>query len=307
MATEKVIRKKRRTLEAKQRRYGYLFTAPFIVGGIVFIIYPVIMALIYSLTDLKIINGAPAMPWVGMENYSQAFLKEDAFRRKLLDALTEMVINVPIVVIFAFFMASILNAKFIGRGFARSIMFLPVIIATGVVAQLSTNDIAASMMSSADQQMMMEQSSVQVSSAFANMLMNMNLDLGLVNFILAAVDRIYDITVMSAVSIIIFIAGLQGISPSIYEASYIEGATKWEVFWKISFPMVSPMILLSVIYTIIDSFTASTNSVMVAINTAFTSGELGMMAAYAFSYMLIIFAVLGIVAGLISRKVFYYD
>lgn len=307
MATEKVIRKKRRTLEAKQRRYGYLFTAPFIVGGIVFIIYPVIMALIYSLTDLKIINGAPAMPWVGMENYSQAFLMEDAFRRKLLDALTEMVINVPIVVIFAFFMASILNAKFIGRGFARSIMFLPVIIATGVVAQLSTNDIAASMMSSADQQMMMEQSSVQVSSAFGNMLMNMNLDLGLVNFILAAVDRIYDITVMSAVSIIIFIAGLQGISPSIYEASYIEGATKWEVFWKISFPMVSPMILLSVIYTIIDSFTASTNSVMVAINTAFTSGELGMMAAYAFSYMLIIFAVLGIVAGLISRKVFYYD
>src|SRR5690625_2106078 len=77
----------------------------------------------------------------------------------------------------------------------------------------------------------------------------------LVQYLTGAVDRIYEIISASGVQIIIFLAGLLGSSPQLYEAAQIEGDTGYEAFWKITFPMISPLILTNVIYSIIDSFT----------------------------------------------------
>ena len=105
---------------------------------------------------------------------------------------------------------------------------------------------------------------------------------------------------------LIFLAGLQSISPSIYESAYIEGASSWETFWKITFPMISPMILVNGVYTVIDSFTRQSNTVMQFISDA-RDGENGQerATAMAWVYFLIVLIMIGIVAGVISAFVFY--
>ncbi|OJU14337.1 MAG: hypothetical protein BGN88_05720 [Clostridiales bacterium 43-6] len=304
-------KRKRRSLESKQRTYGYFFTAPFILGAIIFILYPLYKAIEYAFSrELKlddITYRLTAYDFPNFDHVTDLFLKNISFRQDLVSSLINMAINVPIVVFFAFFMASVLNTKFRGRGFARAIMFLPVIIASGIIVYLGQNDLAAMAMSSTDRFAATQTSAMNVSSAFSNMLTQMDFNSGIISFLTKSVDRIYEITIMSAVSIVIFLAGLQGISPSIFEASYIEGATKWEVFWKITFPMVSPLILLSVIYSIVDAFTDMRNKIVFQIHDGITSAAYDTATAKALVYSVLIIIVLAIVGAILSRRVFYYD
>ena len=100
---------------------------------------------------------------------------------------------------------------------------------------------------------------------------------------------------------LIFLAGLQSISPAIYESCQIDGASTWETFWKITFPMISPMILVNAVYTIIDSFL--TNSTMNFIKGA--NQQAGVTDAMYWTYFLVVIAILAVVSGLISTFVFY--
>ena len=135
-----------------------------------------------------------------------------------------------------------------------------------------------------------------------------NLPLTIVSYLSEAVLGIYDIVIASGVQILIFLAGLQGISPSLYEASNMEGATGWENFWKITFPMISPLILVNAIYTIIDSFTSANNELMTEIKTTiFSQLKYGYGSAMAWIYFLLIAVIILVVGGLIARKVFYTD
>lgn len=103
---------------------------------------------------------------------------------------------------------------------------------------------------------------------------------------------------------LIFLGGLQGISPSIYEASSIEGATAWESFWKITFPMISPMILVNAVYTIIDSFTSDSNVVMKYIQSTYETGK-ELSTAMSWVYFLVIMAIIGLIFLILSSFVFY--
>ena len=293
---------KKRSLEAKQRKYGYLFTLPFIIGGILFVVYPIIHSVIFSICDYKDYQYGN---W-GFHHFDEIWGASVDFRNKVLASLRDMALNVPVVVIFAFFMASVLNTKFRGRTFARSVMFLPVLISSGIIMGLSDN-LAAQLLGSADRFSATAGDSFQVTTAFQIMLENMDLNPGLINFIVGAVGRINDIVRLSSVSIVIFIAGLQSISPSIYEAAYIEGATKWEVFWKISLPMVSPMILLSIVYTIIDAFNGQNNVVISTIHREVLKTEFNIASAMALSYSVIIVAIILFIFRALRKVIFYYD
>jgi ABC-type sugar transport system permease subunit len=113
---------------------------------------------------------------------------------------------------------------------------------------------------------------------------------------------------MSGIQILIIFAGLQSISPSIYEAANVEGASGWEKYWLITFPMVSPVLLLSVVYTIIDSFTAFNNWVVVLIkNTMFGKQEFATGSAMSFIYFAIVSTFVGLVILIGNKVVFYYD
>ena len=106
---------------------------------------------------------------------------------------------------------------------------------------------------------------------------------------------------------LIFLSGLQSINPAIYESCKIDGASAWETFWKITFPMISPMILVNTVYTVIDSFTTE-GTVMAYINTAaqgLKENGTAISTAMSWIYFLVVIAILGIVAALCSAYVFY--
>ena len=300
------------SLEVKQRRYGYLFTSPFIVGGVVFVLIPLVLSIVFSFATImqgEGFLGYDYSPW-GFQNYNKIWVENNTFAQQLLNALESMLYNVPVVVIFSFFMASVLNTKFVGRGFARSVMFMPVIISSGLVISLSADTLASSIMQSGGDRFtetaVSSGGAIQVTEAFEIMLEEMDIASWMIDLVVGSVSG-STIVSMSAVSIVIFIAGLQSISPSIYEASYIEGATKWEVFWKISLPMVSPLILTSVVYTIVDNFNSSRSGVIYMIHEQVVKTNLDVASAMAVSYSIVILVILALVFAVLNKIVFYQD
>jgi len=138
------------------------------------------------------------------------------------------------------------------------------------------------------------------------MLLDAGVPLTFVDYLVDAVMRIYDIISSSGVQILIFLAALQSIPGAMYEVAKIEGATAYESFWKITFPMVSPLILTNIIYTIIDSFMQSKITKTVY-STAFQSLDFGLSAAMSWLYTVVVGLVLIIIGAAVSRKVFYYN
>jgi ABC-type sugar transport system permease subunit len=212
---------------------------------------------------------------------------------------------VPLIIFFALFAAVLLNQKFRGRPFARAIFFLPVILASSAIANLDLSSFTGGgaigggsggeggsiVLQSFELKKMMQESGI--SPIF-------------IDYITGAVDRIYEIISSSGVQILIFLAGLQSISPSLYEAAKIEGATGYESFWKVTFPMMAPLILTNTVYSITDSFSTSKINDLVS-QTAFQVFDFGLSAAMSWVYFLFVAVILLVSVGLISRKVFYYD
>lgn len=295
------------SLEVRQRRMGYVFTAPLMVGMLAFVVFPVLQSLLFSFSRLSVVASGYRLDFLGLENYRYIFAVDPEYRTMVLTALRDMLVNVPVVVLFSFFVASLLNQKFRGRSAVRAILFLPVIIASGVVQSVDRGDQFSSLIA-VGTQAGTEAVGEQLSEKLILYLQELNISPQITHFIIDTVSRVYDITVMSAVPIIIFLAGLQSVSPSLFEAGYMEGATKWEIFWKISLPMVSPLILVTVVYSIIDSFTNVSNPVISTVHsTMFESIRFGVGSAMALSYMLIMGVILAIVYAVVSRFVFYQD
>lgn len=295
---------KNATWEQKRKKIGLLFVAPFVIGAIFFIGIPVITSIAYSFAKLVVNTTGYELNFVGFANYKQLLLVDPSYRQVLLSSLLDMLLNVPIAILFSFFIASILNTNFKGRTLARGVLFIPVLMSSGIYTQLSSVDRLTSMMSSGQT----VSDGASISTAFVNLLTELNLNAGVINFLVSAVDRISVIVMMSAIPIIIFLSAFQSISPSIYEASYIEGASKWEVFWKISFPMVSSQILVCVVYLIVDSFTSSANSMINLVHTtSFTSFDFGLGSAMGWLYLSITAIIVAIVYSIINKHIFYYD
>lgn len=282
---------------------GFFYVLPWLLGFIFFFLVPLLSSLRYSLSSVQANSDGLIIHFSGLKNYIEALTVNTEFNRTLADAILNMVINVPLIVIFSLFLAVLLNQKFIGRSLARSIFFLPVILASGVILSLESTSLI---------QAVNEQNAgagaIRGLGTFE--LEGLMLDAGLsewvVNYLTSAVSRIYSIVSQSGVQILIFLAGIQTISPQLYEASKMEGATGYEAFWKITFPMVSPLILVNTIYTIIDSFSNNTMTDLIR-ETGFTQFNFGLSSAMAWLYFAAVALILAVSSYLISRKVFYYD
>ncbi|WP_373229829.1 carbohydrate ABC transporter permease [Cohnella sp.] len=298
--------KKRLSLKQKNAWFGVLFAMPLILGMIMLFILPLIQSLLYSFSSINLIDGGFSVDYEGASNYESLFTSNPDYPRRLVESIVDMIVNVPLIIIFGLFAAVLLNQRFWGRPFARAIFFLPVILASSVIANLdissfvgggaiptgsSGGDAGGNMLQSFELKKMM------LESGFSPVI---------VNYITGAVDRIYEIISSSGVQILIFLAGLQSISPSLYEAAKIEGATGYESFWKVTFPMMTPLILTNTVYSIIDSFSNSKVNELVS-QTAFEIFDFGLSAAMSWVYFLSVSVILFLSVGLISRKAFYYD
>ncbi|MDE6167069.1 MAG: sugar ABC transporter permease [Acetatifactor sp.] len=300
--------KKRLKMAHKNAIAGYLYIAPFIIGFLFFFLLPVIESFRYSLSSMKMGAGRYELTYIGWENFRKVLLIDTKFNPGLLSSLGTMAIQVPVIVIFSFFVANILNQRFRGRALARMVFFLPVIITSGVILKMENADVLLQssyqyVSGNAGNEMSDFQRLFDIGSFLQKYLGAGGVVSALISM---ATDHIYDIAISAGVQILIFLAGLQSIAPSVYEAARIEGASGWEVFWKVTLPMVSPLILVNALYSVIDSFTNASNEMMVMINdTMFGQVQFGAGSAMAWIYFLVIAILLAAAGGLLSRFVFY--
>ncbi len=285
--------------EKKQGFVGFMFILPWFLGFLFFFMQPLLMSLNFSLSDIDLFNNY-ATTFNGGQNYVDA-IKQPTFFQNLSTTLTDLLVNVPIIVVFSLFVAVLLNRKFIGRGVARAIFFLPVIVTTGVVMKAfnAESDASAIMDGNVASGILFEVNDV------SSILQNSGLPEGLLEYMTQISNRIFDVVWDSGIQILLFLAALQGISPSLYEASDVEGATGWETFWLITFPSVSPLILVNVVYTIIDTFSATDNPLLKMINDFINQFDFGLASALSWMYFVVIFVIIGVVYAVLQKMVHY--
>ena len=207
--------------------------------------------------------------------------------------------------IFSFFVALILNQKFKGRALVRAIFFLPVILSSGVILGIETDNALLSSVQSAIQD---NTNGTSVTAAIQNILTVNGVGTKAFEKVFELVDGIYDVAISSGIQIIIFLSGLQTISSSMYEAAKIEGCTTWECLWKITFPMVSSLLLVNWIYTIVDFCMRTDNQVMEKISDQMiVQINYGFASAMSWIYFIIVIAIIGVTSLIISKGVYYYD
>ncbi|MBQ8331209.1 MAG: sugar ABC transporter permease [Clostridia bacterium] len=305
--------KKRKTasLDKKKARAGWIFVLPFLLGFLLVYLPIIVDSISYSFSQ-KVITGAgkPVFEFIGLANYRTALLEDPDFVEILLNGLQNMIFDIPMILIFSLFMAVLLNQKMAGRAVFRAIFFIPVILATGLMESIEAQNVLSEYMEETEgiEDGSGQSTSQDIVSALdvQQMFSGMAVGEGLVTYVTTAINNIYNIVNRSGVQLLIFLAGLQSISPAIYESVQIDGATAWETFWKITFPMISPMILVNGVYTVIDSFTTDSNVVMSFIAEKYTQaqGEV-ISSAMAWMYFLIVIAIIAAFAGVLSLFVFY--
>lgn len=298
-----ILRLSNRTYREKKALWGVVYVLPWLLGFLFFFFVPLLSSLRYSFSSIEANADGMTMSYIGLKNYAEALTVNTSFNRILTESVVDMVVNVPLIVIFSLFLAVLLNQKFIGRTAARAIFFLPVILASGIIMNLESTSLVQAIndagsgskvvhsLRSFELERMMEQAGVSE---------------WIVDYLTGAVNRIYQIVSQSGVQILIFLAGIQTISPQLYEASKMEGATGYESFWKITFPMVSPLILVNVIYTVVDSVSNNDMTDLIR-DTGFKTFNFGLSSAMAWIYFLVVALIVLIASYLISRKVFYQD
>ncbi|PZT54735.1 carbohydrate ABC transporter permease [Paenibacillus silvae] len=296
---------KKLSLEQKNRYYGLYFILPWFLGFLFLFMVPLISSFRYSLSNLQVSNEGFSLEFIGLANFREALFSHESYVRMLTESVLNIVVNTPLIIIFSLFFAVILNQKFHGRVLARAIFFLPVILASGIIASIENGDLMQSVVRSAND-MTGGGLSVMKNLDLTIMLLESGMSPILVEYLTGAVSRIYEIVGQSGVQILIFLAGLQSISPSLYEAAKIEGSTGYEAFWKITFPMLSPLILTNLVYTIVDSFIRDQTSRLV-VDTAFKSFNFGLSAAMSWIYFAVIALILWVTTAIVSRKVFYQN
>ena len=309
MSVEKK-KKKKMSLSKKHSYMGYLFILPWLIGFIWFYARSLFMTVQFSLSDLTVNpGGGYTLDFVGIQNYIYAFRAHASYKQVLTTSVGNMVIDVPLITFFSLFMAMLLNRKFKGRTLVRAIFFLPVILNSGAI--MDALQLARAMMSGGISNASAELVEAAAGSGvgieyYVQMFGDLGIPDVLLEYLAGAVGRISDIINASGVQIIIFIAALQSIPGSMYEVANIEGATAYETFWKVTFPMIMPHIITNVVYTVVDSFTQS-KVVDLAYKTAFTEMNYGLSSVFSLVSTVITCLILVVVCGLIQKRTFYYN
>ena len=292
--------KNRLTYSRREAMRGILFIAPWLIGFLFLFLRPFITAIVFSFNDVDLSNGVIELTSMGIKNYTNAFTEDTKFMVYLSQALGKMVYQVPLVVFFSLFIAVVLNQKFASRGFFRLVFFLPTIISSGVVLGIINGDTLYNAMQVGEKTTyMMQTVSVQ------DILRANGINETLIGYIGTVLDSLLELFWYSGIQIVIFLSGLQGISPTLREAAHIDGASSWDFFWLITFPMISPLLLTNTVFTIISTFADYNNVVMSYISDLASKMELGFSSAMSMIYFVITFVILLVVYFFLNRKVFY--
>lgn len=283
--------------QEKRSFWGIIFLLPWLIGILVFFMGPLVKTFYYSLFEMKLETGGFSYKYIGIENFRQALMVNPNFNSAVVKALTDTVKSVPIQIFVSLFVAILLNGDYKGKGFFRLIFFVPIILATGIT-KINISDISLTAETS--------KSFFKGADMVISILASSGIPISVLTYIIAFVNDIFDVITTSGVQMLIFLAGLQGISPSLYEVAKIEGCSKFESFCKITLPMISPMILVCLIYSLADSFAQAKISDTIS-NTTFNQAQYGLGAAMSVIYFAVSLVVILVCSFVVSKGVFYYD
>ena len=296
------MNKGKMSYEKKKSFAGYIFILPWIIGFFGLFGRTLVSSVMYSVSKVTISTGALGVEFMGFENYAKAFTADTKFLPLLTAQLRDMAVNVPVILAFSLFIAVLLNQEFKGRMIVRSIFFLPVIIGSGIVISIIQGDAMSQSIISGTRA-----SGLFESSSFTSILLESGLDTKIVSQMMAIVSQIFELTWRSGLQILLFIASLQTIPEPLYEAARVEGATAWEIFFKITLPMITPIAIVNVIYTIIDNFTDFGNELLQYILTFGKTFDFSYSSALGLIYFAVVFLLVGIVFFVLGRYVVYTE
>lgn len=285
-----VPKKNKMTLQKRRTLEGLMFVSPWIIGALLFFVYPLFVSLKLSVSDMVTLKGF-VMEWTGFKHYEKILFVDTTYVPKFIAAIKDTIINTPITLVFSLFIAILINQKIKVRGFFRTAFFIPVLLGSGYVMNQLLGIGIGNVVTN------------QMDNMLTGSLMN-SLGPTFSTIVSDVLGRITVVLWKSGVQIILFLSGLQGIPGSLYEAAKCDGATAWENFWKITLPIISPIIMLNFIYTMIDSFTDSNNAVLSQIISNFNSARFNEGAAMGWIYFAFTFVICGIAMLIMKRCVY---
>lgn len=291
-----------RRLSFSQQRAmcGFLFCLPFVAGFLLLFLTPMIQSIRYAFSTIQLGQTGMTLSFVGLKNFRTALFADPEYVRTIAESVGSLVLQVPVILVFSLFISLLLNQKFRGRTLARAIFFLPVIVVSGIILEILSTDYLSTAIMSGEETI----------GAFRGMeshdiLVAMGIPQQLIDLMIPVVYDIFNLVWSSGVQILMFLAGLQTIPSSLYECAKLEGATGWEMFWKITFPLISPMLLMNVVYSVVDFFTTSANPVIRMINQQTGNMRFEYAAGLSWMYLLVVLVLLGIVYKLMSKHIVY--
>lgn len=290
--------KRRLSLTQRQAWAGRGFVLPFYFGFIFFFLTPLIQSILFCFSDVKVEIGSIVRDAIGWENFHYIFQEDPTFSTSLGSTVVQLLWQVPVIIVASLFIALILKSEFHGRTIVRSIFFLPVVLAGGIIMSIVEQDALSSQVMSGS---MVSAGSMVDTNALGDFLVNLGLGEEITKIVNLIYSNMFNLLWKSGVQMIIFLAGVQSIPASLYEASSIEGATAWENFWKITIPMLGPMIMLNIFYTIIETMIDTQNPVMEKVLAEYARVNLGLASAMAWVYFLVIAVILGVIAFLFRK------
>jgi len=301
--------KKRRfnlSLRGKEAMLGYIFIMPWLLGFVVFFLGNYLHTLRMSFSSVEMVAaGGYTLNFDGLANYAHLFTVHATFTRTFVESMLNILVDIPLIIFFSLFIALLLNRKFKMRGIVRAIFFLPVIMASAAIASAIQQSLLMVMGGLTTLPPEMEQTAGLNVQAIAILLSDFGLPIVVIQYIIGAVSRVYEIVRASGVQILIFLAALQSVPTSLYEVAFIEGSTPYEAFWKITLPIISPLIITNIVYTVVDRYVTST-VVAMAHESAFLHWNFGLSAAMSIVSSFAILLILFVVCGAISKIAFYH-
>lgn len=278
------------TINRRRGIEAFIFLLPWLIGLCLFFIYPIIVSVRLSFSEITKFKGF-IMDWVGLSNYNYIFLYDTKFVPTFLQVMADTLLNTPISLVFSLLIAILINRPMKARGFFRTVFFIPVLLGSGYVMKQLLG-MGADTASITQGIMVPEQMLDLLGPTFSPVVQSV-------------LDRITIVFWKSGVQIVLFLAGLQGISSSLYEAAKVDGATQWEMFWKITLPLISPVILLNFVYTMVAFFTDSNNALVDYIVTQiFKNQQFEYGAAMSWVYFVFSFTICMVVIAVLRKRTY---
>lgn len=274
---------------------------PWFIGVLFFFLKPLIEVCVYSLNEVTLDLDGVHQSWVGIDNFVFVLRTHATFYQDLITTFAQALPNTVLIIFFSLFAAVLLNGKFKFRGAARVLFFLPIVLATDMInielGSVSMDTLDADSATTALSGAMM----------LVRFLINsVGLPRDVISVMMGVIENVFETIKLSGVQILIFLAGLQSVSPSMYEVAKMEGATTYETFWKVTLPTVSPLIMTNVVYTMTDNL-MRTNLIDTMKNTAFRQAQYGYSAAMSVTFLFVTLVVIGVVCLILGKVVFYND